>query len=82
MVIIRLRQKSLIPTEKPNCFDHKHYKGRPILQSEFVFTVNNGDLDARWSTPFCLSTRMDGLLKSDQLFNQTNNNDNNNNKNK
>ena len=31
---------------------------------------------------FCLSTRMDSLLESDQLFNQTNNDDNNNNKNK
>ena len=67
MVIARLRnQKSLIPTQKPNRFDHKHYKGRRILKFEFAFTTNNGDLDARWSMSFCLSTRMDSLLESDQ----------------
>ena len=30
-------QKSLILTQKPNRFAHKHYKGRWILKFEFVF---------------------------------------------
>ena len=54
-------QKSLIPTQKANRFDHKRYKGRRILKFEFVFTVNNGDCDARWSMSFCLPTFMDNL---------------------
>ena len=55
-------QKSLIPTQKPNHFDHKRYKGRRILKFEFVFSINNGDCDARWSMSFCLPTCMDNLL--------------------
>ena len=55
-------QKSLIPTQKPNRFDHKHYKRRRVLKSELVFTINNGDCDARWSMSFCLSTRVDNLV--------------------
>ena len=51
-------QKSLIPRQKLNRFEHKHYKERRILKFEFVFTINNGDCDARWSMSFCLSTRM------------------------
>ena len=48
-------QKSLIPTQKPNCFDQKHYKGRWTLKFEFVFTINNGDCDARCQCHFvCL----------------------------
>ena len=63
MVIARLRnQKSLIPTQKPTRLDHKHYKERQILKFEFVFTINNGDCDARWSIPFYLPTRVDSLL--------------------
>ena len=56
-------QKSLIPTQKPNRFDHKRHKGRRILKFEFVFNINNGDCDARWSMSFCLST---GLLDMNQ----------------
>ena len=41
-------QKSLTSTQKPNCFDHKRCKGRPILKIEIVFTINNGDCDTRW----------------------------------
>ena len=49
-------------TRKPNRFNHKRYKGRRILNFEFVFTVNNGECNARWSMSFCLSTCMDNLL--------------------
>ena len=59
-------QKSLIPTQEPNRFDHKRYKGRQILKYEFVFTINKGDCDVRWSISFCLSTRMDNLLGMNQ----------------
>ena len=55
---------------------------RRILKFKFFFTINNGGLDARWLMSFFLSTRMDTLLESDQLFNQSNNNDNKNDKNK
>ena len=59
-------QKSLIPIQKPNRFDYKHYKGRRILKFEFIFTINNGDCDARWSMSFCLLTCMDNLLGMNQ----------------
>ena len=55
-------QKSLIPKQRLNCFDHKHYERRWILKFEFVFIVNNVDCNTRWSMSFCLSTRMDNLL--------------------
>ena len=42
-------QKSLIPTQKPNFFDYKHYKGKQILKFGFVCTRNNGDCGSRWS---------------------------------
>ena len=32
-------QKSLIPTQKPNRFDYKRYKGKRILKFEFVCTI-------------------------------------------
>ena len=53
-------------TQKPNRFDHKRYKGRQILNFEFVFTVNNGECNARWSMSFCLSTCIDNLLAMNQ----------------
>ena len=55
-------QKSWIPTKNLNHFDHKRYKGRQILRFEFVFTINNGDCDARLSMSFCLHTCMYNLL--------------------
>ena len=54
--------KSLIPTQKHNRFGHKHFKGRQVLKFEIVFTINDGDCDAKWSMSFCLSVRMDNLL--------------------
>ena len=59
-------QKSLIPTQNPNRFDHKPCKVRRILKFESVFTINNGDCDARWSMSFCLSTRMNNVLGMNQ----------------
>ena len=59
-------QKSLILTQKPNRFDLKRYKGKRIPKFEFVFTINNGDCDARWLMSFCLSTFMDSLLDMNQ----------------
>ena len=38
-----------------------------ISKLEFVFTINNGDCDAKWSMPFCLSTRMDNLHGMNQI---------------
>ena len=38
---------TVISTQKPNRFAHKRYKGKWILKFEFVFTINNGDCDAR-----------------------------------
>ena len=61
-----MTQKSLVPTQKPNPFDHKRYKGRRILKFEFVFTIYNRDCDARWSMSFCLPARMDNLLGMNQ----------------
>ena len=75
-------QKSVIPTQKHHRSYHKRYKEKRILKFEFVFTINNGNCDARWLMSFCLSTRMDNLLGMNQTKNdETNNNDNNNNKN-
>ena len=59
-------QKYLISTQKPNDFDHKHYKGRRILKFEFVFTINNGNCDASQSRSFCLPTWKDNLLGMNQ----------------
>ena len=59
-------QKPFIPTWKPNRFDQKGYKARRILKFEFVFIINNGDCDPRWSMSFCLPTRMDNLLGMNQ----------------
>ena len=59
-------QKSWIPTKNLNHFDHKRYKGRQILRFEFVFTINNGDCDARRSMSFCLHTCMYNLLGMNQ----------------
>ena len=59
-------QKSLIPIQKPNRFDYKRYKVKRILKFEFIFTINNGDCDARWSMSFCLLTCMDNLLGMNQ----------------
>ena len=59
-------QKSLIPMQKPNRFDYKRYKVKRILKFEFIFTINNGDCDARWSMSFCLLTCMDNLLGMNQ----------------
>ena len=53
-------------TRKPNRFNHKRYKGRRILNFEFVFTVNNRECNARWSMSFCLSTCMDNSLAMNQ----------------
>ena len=48
-------QKFLIPTQKPNRFDHKRCKGRRILKFKFVFTINNGECDVRFQCHFvCL----------------------------
>ena len=59
-------QKCSIPTQKPNRFGYKRYKGKRILKFEFVCTINNGDCDARWSLSFCLLTCMDNLLSINQ----------------
>ena len=59
-------QKSLIPTRKPNRIDHKGYKDRRILKFEFVFTISNGNCDARLSISFCLSTRKDSFFDMNQ----------------
>ena len=59
-------QKVLIPTQKPKHFDHKRYKGRRILKFEFIFTINDGDSDARWSMSFYLPTCKDNLLGKNQ----------------
>ena len=39
---------------------------RGILNFEFVFTINNGDCDGRWSMSFCLGTPMDNLIAMNQ----------------
>ena len=59
-------QKSLIPAGKPNRFNHKGYKGWWILKFKFVFIINDGDCDARWSISFRLSIHMDNLLGMNQ----------------
>ena len=67
MVLMRLKvKKSLIPTWKPNRFDHKGCKGRRILKFEFVCTIMNGDCDARSSMSFYFPTRMDNSLDMNQ----------------
>ena len=67
MVMMRLKvKKSLITTRKPNLFDHKGCKGRRILKFEFVFTIMNGDSDARSSMSFYFPTRMDNSLDMNQ----------------
>ena len=58
--------RSLIPTQTTDRFQHKCYKGRWILKLEFVFTINNGDCDARWSMSFCFPKRMDNLRGMNQ----------------
>ena len=73
---------TLIPTQKPNPFGHKRYKGRRILKFEFVFTLNNGDCQVVNVISFVYTYGQFTRHESDQLFNQTNNNDNNNDKNK